>query len=369
MEDDQPAPLVRFIGISILGSIIILWLSGIVMLYGSWLPWLFDLHRFIGFALLVMIPWKATTMYRSVSRETIRTLKWSLATLNSVILLSFILLIIILGLMWMWRLGPYSSLKQTLLTWHWILGVLITPLLALHALHYWPHPKKSDFLTRRSLLKMLGLAGASIVFGRLANMLAEARTTEDLPRRFTGSRGFGVFSGNNFPSIGEATVVVDPRQWHLVIDGAVNSPLTLSYQDILTMQSQVMTAAIDCHNGWYSVQEWKGISLANLLEEANFNQNVTGVRMVSVTELSNTYPINEALNILLATHVSGEVLEPSHGFPMRAVVPGRRAWFWLKWVVKVEVLLDPLEVVSGILCTPFQVFRELDIPRISTDIR
>jgi DMSO/TMAO reductase YedYZ molybdopterin-dependent catalytic subunit len=130
-----------------------------------------------------------------------------------------------------------------------------------------------------------------------------------------------------------------------------------------------MIAAIDCHNGWYSLQAWKGVSLARLLEKTKIKENVTGIRMISVTGLANTYPLSEAHQILLATHVSGEVLDASHGFPLRAVVPGRRAWFWMKWLARIEVLSNPIEVVSGILCTPFQVFRELDSPRVSTDIR
>jgi DMSO/TMAO reductase YedYZ molybdopterin-dependent catalytic subunit len=85
--------------------------------------------------------------------------------------------------------------------------------------------------------------------------------------------------------------------------------------------------------------------------------------------LSNLHPIQEAREMLLATHVTGEVLGASHGFPLRAVIPGRRGWFWMKWLVKIEVLDDPLEVVLGILCAPAQVFRELDDPRVSTDIQ
>jgi DMSO/TMAO reductase YedYZ molybdopterin-dependent catalytic subunit len=36
--------------------------------------------------------------------------------------------------------------------------------------------------------------------------------------------------------------------------------------------------------------------------------------------------------------VGGEALDHVHGFPLRAVVPARRGWFWVKWVGEVEVL-------------------------------
>lgn len=358
----------RVVGTLLLAVIVLLWVTGVVMLYGTWLPWLFDLHRIAGFSLIALIPFKITTISQSWLRGTGWTLDRKVGLLLSVVLAGWILLIIVLGISWMWRLGPYSSLHQTLITWHWILGVLILPVFALHAWRGWPRPQKEDFLSRRSFLKLLGLVGGSTVFARWADYLAEAQSTEASPRRFTGSRGFGSFAGNDFPVTGESKVELDPGQWQLAVSGAVHSPLTLAYQDILAFQQLTVTEAIDCHNGWYSVQAWQGIPLANLLEKARLKENVTGVRMVSATGLSNTHPLGEARQILLATHVSGQVLDASHGFPLRAVIPGRRGWFWLKWLTRIEVLDDPIEVVGGILCTPLQVFRELNHPRASSDI-
>jgi len=359
----------RFVSTLLLGIMIILGVSGVVILYGDWLPWIYDLHRLAGFSLIVLIPFKAAMIYRSLQRGVENTFARNMALLNSSILAILVLLSSVLGLMWMWRLGPYSGLSQTLLAWHWILGVISLPLFALHIWRRWQPAHWDDFLTRRSALNLLGLVGASIVLGRLAALQAEAQSTDERPRRFTGSRGFGLYTGNDFPATGESAVEIDPSQWRLVIDGAVQYPLALTYSDILALPQQVITEAIDCHNGWYSVQDWQGFSLASLLEKAGLKENLTGVRLVSLTGLSNTYPIGEVNKILLATHASGQVLELSHGFPLRAVIPGRRGWFWLKWVTKVEVLVSPLEVVGGILCTPLQVVRDLKYPRSSTDIR
>jgi DMSO/TMAO reductase YedYZ molybdopterin-dependent catalytic subunit len=36
--------------------------------------------------------------------------------------------------------------------------------------------------------------------------------------------------------------------------------------------------------------------------------------------------------------VGGEVFDHGHGFPLRAVVPSRRGWQWVKWLVAVEVI-------------------------------
>jgi DMSO/TMAO reductase YedYZ molybdopterin-dependent catalytic subunit len=118
-----------------------------------------------------------------------------------------------------------------------------------------------------------------------------------------------------------------------------------------------MTETIDCTSGWYSVQEWSGVPLARLLEEAG-GLDAAGVRLVSATEYNHTYPMAEARTILLATHVGGEVLAPAHGYPLRAVVPDRRGWFWVKWLTRIDVLGSHAEVLGGILSAARQVLRQ-----------
>jgi hypothetical protein len=359
----------RFVNSLLLGIMVTLGISGLIILYGDWLPWIYDLHRISGFSLIVLIPFKATMAYRSLQRSVEKSFARSMAILNSFLLSVLVLLSSALGLMWMWRVGPYSGLSQTLMAWHWILGLVSLPPFALHIWRRWLNPHRDYILSRRSALNMLGLVGASIVLGKLATLLAETQSTGDSPRRFTGSRGFGLRTGNDFPTTGESPAEIDPSQWRLRVVGAVQSPVSLSYKEILLLPQQVITEAIDCHNGWYSVQDWQGVPLVSLLEKAGRKENMTGVRLVSATGLSNTYPAGELDKILLATHVTGRVLEPSHGFPLRAVISGRRGWFWLKWLTRIEVLVSPIEVVGGILCTPLQVLRDLKYPRSSNDIR
>ena len=48
----------RFVNSVLLVLLILLGISGIVMLYGTWGPWVFDLHRMAGFALIFILPWK-----------------------------------------------------------------------------------------------------------------------------------------------------------------------------------------------------------------------------------------------------------------------------------------------------------------------
>jgi len=350
--------LQRFVNTSLLIVMGILILTGIGMLYGTWLPWVFDLHRIAGFAVVAVLPWKAVIVYRSLRRRVKGRAPW-LSTLPSLPMAVLLILVLTLGLMWMWRLGPYRTLMaQTVITWHWILGLAMIPLFIAHVWLRWPAPRLIDFASRRGALRLLGLGAVGVVGWLLGVALARARATEERPRRTTtGSRGFGEFTGNDFPITGESRPEINVEQWRLTVDGAVDQSLILTYDDLLSMSPETTDEAIDCTNGWYSVQEWQGVPLARLLEAVG-GLDAAGVRLVSETEYNHTYPMAEARTILLATHVSGEILSPWHGYPVRAVVPDRRGWFWVKWLERIEVLDDPAEVLGGILYAARQVLRQ-----------
>ncbi|MEE9324570.1 MAG: molybdopterin-dependent oxidoreductase, partial [Dehalococcoidia bacterium] len=57
----------------------------------------------------------------------------------------------------------------------------------------------------------------------------------------------------------------------------------------------------------------------------------------SVTGYYRRYSLAEAERSLLATHVGGEVITHSHGFPLRVVGPGKRGFDWVKWLTKIHV--------------------------------
>lgn len=61
---------------------------------------------------------------------------------------------------------------------------------------------------------------------------------------------------------------------------------------------------------------------------------------------------------MLATHVGGEVLAPGHDFPLRAVIPDRRGWFWVKWVTRIEVVVRFAEVAGRTLAAPREILRQ-----------
>jgi len=188
-------------------------------------------------------------------------------------------------------------------------------------------------------MQLLGLGSAGLAAWWAAEVLAGSRQLPGVPRRFTGSRLDGLFSGNRFPvtqSLAAQPVEVDT--WRLSVAGEVASPQSFSYVALLALPSASRVATLDCTLGWYSTQTWSGIPLSDLLSLAGAPVKALAVRLESVTGIAQLLPWDEAGGVLLATHVGGDPLVHDHGFPLRAVVPSRRGWFWVKWLSLIEVI-------------------------------
>ena len=87
----------------------------------------------------------------------------------------------------------------------------------------------------------------------------------------------------------------------------------------------------------FAEQEWRGARLDRLLDGAVGESIV--VR--SVTGYNRRFPRSGATGLLLATHVGDAPLSAGHGAPARLVVPGRRGFWWVKWVTGIDVSDEP----------------------------
>ena len=94
-----------------------------------------------------------------------------------------------------------------------------------------------------------------------------------------------------------------------------------------------MIATLDCTGGFYSTQEWAGVRLDRLLPDVR----ESSIRVVSSTGYDRRFRAGEAGSLLLATRFGGTPLDAGHGFPARLVAPDRRGFWWVKWVVAIEV--------------------------------
>lgn len=334
----------RFINTLIL---ILFCVLGITGLYGLVWPFpsiLFEIHRICGWALLVLIPWKSAIALRSLGRGLNRRFDRSILVIISLLLSVATILILVLVLMWTWQIGPYyvwiAGYGYSAIGWHWGIALGLAPLFIIHVWRRWPRPRQNDFIGRRQTLKMLGLGAAAIVGWGASESLAKAIETNRMQRRFTGSREEGSFTGLDYPVTSgphQGKIRLDPLTWTLTLKGIIQRPLTLSYKDMLALSTSKLIATIDCTGGWYSTQVWRGIYMTDLLSEVIIQEQKYRVVLRDVSGYTAHFTPTEIPEILLATHVGDQILDHWHGYPLRAVVPSRRGWHWVKWLTEIEI--------------------------------
>ena len=336
---------VRFINALILILFCILGLTGLYGLVWPFPSSLFDIHRIAGWILIVLIPWKGAISLRSLSRGLSRSISRNGMLLVSILLTLATVTILVLVLLWKWQVGSYyvwiGPWAYSAIGWHWGIALGLAPLFIIHVWRRWPRPKRTDFAGRRQALKLMGFGASALATWGMAETLAKAMESTRARRRFTGSREEGSFAGNAHPvttAPDQGKIKLDPETWTLRVTGAVTKPFALSYPEVLAASTSELTATLDCTGGWYTVQTWRGIRLTELLRQAEIRPEAIGIVLIGVADYTAPFTFAQAEEILLATYVGEEILNHVHGFPLRAVVPSRRGWHWVKWLMEVEVL-------------------------------
>jgi hypothetical protein len=335
----------RFINALILILFCILGLTGLYGLVWPFPSSLFEIHRLAGWALVVLIPWKSAIVLRSLSRGCSSHFRRNIMLFVSILLTLATVTILLLVFLWTWQIGPYyvwiGPYAYSGIGWHWGIALGLAPIFIIHVWQRWPRPKKVDFAGRRQALKLIGFGTAALASWRISGTLANYGEGTGAKRRFTGSREDGSFTGNAHPvttAPDQGKIKLDPETWTLRLTGALSTPLVLTYADTLALSASEVTATLDCTGGWYTVQTWRGIRLMELLAQAQIHSEAIGIILRGVMDYTAPYTLAQAEEILLATYVSGEVLSHPHGFPLRAVVPSRRGWHWVKWLTEIEVI-------------------------------
>jgi len=196
-------------------------------------------------------------------------------------------------------------------------------------------PRMTD-LSRRNLLRSGAVLGAGAAGWLALAGVLRATGARGADRRVTGSFETGSGVPTSMPVtqwFNDSVQELDPASWRLrVLDGARSYPV-----DELVAFGDTLRATLDCTGGWFSEQEWGGARLDRLLDGSEGGSIV--VR--SVTGYSRRFPRSDASALLLATHVGGAPLSAGHGAPARLVAPGRRGFWWVKWVTAIDVTDEP----------------------------
>ena len=309
---------------------------------------LFWLHRSLGVGIVALLAWKLARVRRRLTDPNL----WRRSTALSVLTLVAAVGALATGAAWVFGLDVRLS-YWTLLSVHVGFGLALVPLVAAHAATRFRLPRRVDFERRRTAVRYFTLLAAGGATYRLQQGVNDALDTAGADRRFTGSQpregeGNGAFPITSW--VADDPDPIDRNAYRLAVDGRVREPVELTVDELAA--GHETEALLDCTSGWYTVQEWGGIRVGDLLDaaggvetagdadaadDAGPDREPAYVRFTSVTGYRWSIPLAEAEDALLATHVGGERLSHGHGAPARLVAPDRRGFQWVKWVTRVEV--------------------------------
>ncbi|MCI0394087.1 MAG: molybdopterin-dependent oxidoreductase [Chloroflexi bacterium] len=296
--------------------------------------WLLWLHSIGAYAIVFLLLWKGSIILGVYQRGT----GLNGRRLAFALLLLLLLATLFSGLLWTFD-GPKYLFGFTLVTIHIFLAVPLILLLAWHAWHFrwiWRVPRAAG---RRAFLRLAGTGLAGLLLWQSAGRSKELLQLPGARRRFTGSYETGSLTGR-FPQvswIADHPPPVDLARWQLVVGGAVERPLVLTYEQLMELVDREVTAVLDCTGGWYSEQIWRGVPVARLLELAGVKESARSVTFEAVSGYRRRFWLAEAQGYLLATAVGGKPLSHGHGFPARLVASGQRGVNWVKWVGRMWV--------------------------------
>ena len=200
--------------------------------------------------------------------------------------------------------------------------------------------------TRRAVLTMaLGLATSGIAVYYLGRTVALTAGTG--VQRFlngiwspaiTPTADFYVVSKNIFDP------QVDGDSWRLTVDGLVERPLELSLADLQALPTTTDTNTLICISNRVGDQlisnaTWSGAQLREILERAGVQPAARFLKFTSADDYTESLPLDAALdeNVRLVWLMNEEPLTRKHGYPLRAIIPGRYGMKNSKWITQITL--------------------------------
>ena len=277
-------------------------------------------HGLLGLGVVVLTPWKTVVARRAPA---LRVASLGLAAVIVVCLVAGFVEVFV-------GYGLFAGVSPIQV--HVGAAFVAVPLLVWHLVrHRRGQVLRRTDLGRRQLLRTAGfVAGIGAAYAalegisRLAGLPSARRIASGSHRIAPAAVPATIWLLDRVPSV--------PADHEVAVDGT-----QVPVADLAAAAVPVR-ARLDCTSGWFADAEWSGVSLTSLIP-ADRLAAAASILVTSVTGYRRRFPVADADALWLATGFEGRPLTRGTGAPVRLVAPGRRGFWWVKWVASV-VLSD-----------------------------
>lgn len=191
---------------------------------------------------------------------------------------------------------------------------------------------------RRVVLGMVGLGAVGVAAGKwLSDGVSDvvASTVPGLASVIPAAGGFRIYTvTNGFPEMA-------PADYRLTVSGMVDTPLSLTLDDLAALPQTGMTKDFQCVTGW-RVEDvpWSGVLLRDVLAAAGVEAGATALRFTSFDgAYTESLTMEQGMkdDVLVATSMFGAPIEVKHGAPVRLYVVPMYGYKSIKWLSGIEV--------------------------------
>jgi DMSO/TMAO reductase YedYZ molybdopterin-dependent catalytic subunit len=155
-----------------------------------------------------------------------------------------------------------------------------------------------------------------------------------------GYKLLGGFGGFRINTVESNTPRFDPGSYRFVVDGLVENPLSLTYDQLLALPAVRQVSDFHCVEGW-GVKDvrWEGVRLQTVLDIVHPK---TEAAFITFHALDGVY--TDSLSIgqaslpdaLIAYRMYEQPLPPEHGYPLRFIMPKMYGYKGAKYLYRLE---------------------------------
>jgi DMSO/TMAO reductase YedYZ molybdopterin-dependent catalytic subunit len=189
---------------------------------------------------------------------------------------------------------------------------------------------------RRVFLAMSALGALGIAFGSKVQSFIGGLAGSGVANLIPGGDRFRIYTiTNTYP-------VVTRAEYGLKVTGLVDTPLTLTIEDLESMPVTRLTKDFQCVTGWRVPNvHWEGVLLSDILDRAGVKSGAKALAFSSYDRAdTESLTLGQARrpDVIVAYRMLGGPITTDHGGPVRLYVAPMYGYKSLKWLSGIEVV-------------------------------